>query len=182
MSQLYILEAANLFCGDHDPSKSKHLTLEEIKLPTLQAMYADHHPGGGLVQVEVEVGVEKLEATFKLKGFDPDLLGQFGLGSSGRKTYTVYGAVRDKRSGRAIEVKAILEARLGKIEGDAFKRGEAQSHDYALNEIMRYEVWFDGKEKILWDFFTNEYRVDAIDQYSDINKILRIPTSSVVPS
>lgn len=178
MSNLIILEAANLFCGDHDPTKSKHLTLEEIQLPTLQEKYDEHHPGGGLVAVDLAVGVEKLEATFKLKGFDPDLLGEFGLGTIGRRNYTVYGAYRDKRSGNLIEGKAIIEARLGKIEADAFKRGEAQGHDYMLSEIMRYEVWFDGLEKIVWDFFENEYRVDGVDQYSTVNNILRIPSSS----
>ena len=39
MSTIYIMEAANLFCGDHDPTASKHLTLTELQLPALQEMY-----------------------------------------------------------------------------------------------------------------------------------------------
>ena len=45
-------------------------------------MYQDHHAGGSRVQIEVAVGIQKLEPTFKLNGWDPDLLTQFGLGSS----------------------------------------------------------------------------------------------------
>ncbi len=81
MSTLYILEAANLFCGDDDPSNSKHLAIQEFKLPDLQAIYQDHHAGGARVQIELEVGIQKFEPTFKLAGYDPDLLAQFGLGS-----------------------------------------------------------------------------------------------------
>lgn len=67
-----------------------------------------------------------------------------------------------------------FEARLGKIEGDAFKRGEAQSHDYALNQVMHYELWFDNREKLWWDFFTNEYWLDGIDHNAEANRIIRI--------
>ena len=124
MSTIYVLEAVNLFCGDHDPQASKHLTITELKLPDLQAIYADHHPGGARVAIEVELGVQKLEPTFKLAGFDPDLLSQFGLGSRMKNIYTAYGHIRDKRTGKDIEAKAIIEARLGKIAPDAYSRGE----------------------------------------------------------
>ncbi len=177
MSTIYILEAVNLFCGDHDPTRSKHLTLQELKLPTLQAIYAEHHPGGGLVQIEIEVGVQKLEPTFKLAGIDPDLLAEFGLGSRLKSVFTAYGKVIDKRAGRAIEVKAIMEGRLGKIEADAFQRGELMGHEYAINEITHYELWFDEKEKIAWDFYTNTWRVNGVDENADTNRILRVPAT-----
>jgi hypothetical protein len=47
VSTLYVLEAANLFCGDHDPKNSKHLTLQELKLPSLEA---DSGPHAGRLQ------------------------------------------------------------------------------------------------------------------------------------
>lgn len=178
MSTVFMMEAANLFCGDHDPTKSKHLTLAELKLPDLVGMYADHHPGGGLVATEFEVGVEKLEPTFKLSGFDPDLLTEFGLGARIRNVFTAYGVIRDQRTGRQIESKSIIEARLGKVAPDAFQRGEMQGHEYAMNSVVHYELWFDGAEKIFWDFFTNTWRVGGVDQYADTNRILRVPTTS----
>lgn len=177
MSTIYVMEAVNLFCGDHDPTASKHLTITELKLPPLQAIYADHHAGGARVAIEVELGVQKLEPTFKLAGIDPDLLGQFGLGSRYKNVYTAYGKVRDKRTGRDIEAKAIVEARLGKIDPDAFTRGELMGHEYALNEVTHYELWFDGKPKIVWDFFENRWEVDGEDQNAADNRILRVPST-----
>lgn len=172
---IYIMESVNLFCGDDDPTNSKHLTLEEMKFPDLSAIYVDHMPGGAPVGIEVEVGISKLEPTFKLKGFDFPLLRQFGLGSRIKHRYTAYGAIRDKRSGKLLESKGILEARLGKIEGEAIKRGEAAAHDYALNEVTHYELWMDGTREFYWDFWTNTLEIGGTSQTSDSNRILRIP-------
>jgi len=171
----YVMEAANLFCGDHDPTKSKHLTLEELKLPTLEAKYEDHHPGGSPFEVEFEVGFSKLESTFKLKGVDPDVMVQFGLGSRAKHVYTAYGAVRDKRTGTVYESRAIIEARLGKVEGDAFQRGSLQGHEYALNEITHYALYFADREIYYFDLWTAEWRVDGARQNADERRILRIP-------
>lgn len=173
-STIYIMEAANLFAGEHDPENSKHLTLEELKLPDLQEVLIDHQPGGGKVGVEFAVGVEKLEPTFKLKGWDPFLLRQFGLGSPGRQRFTAYGVVRDKRTGRAIEAKAVMEGRLSRIAPETFQRGESMGHEYSINEVLHYEVHFDGQEELYWDFFTNTVRLGGEDRDPEVNNILRI--------
>lgn len=174
MSNIYIMEAANLFVGDHDPQNSKFLTLEELKLPDLQEALVDHTPGGGKVGVEFAVGVEKLEPTFKLKGWDFPLLRSFGLGSTVRKTFTAYGVVRDKRSGKALEAKAIMEGRLSRAAPDTFSRGEAMGHEYGINEVLHYELHFDGQEELYWDFFTNTLRLGGVDPDPAFNSILRI--------
>ena len=170
----YIMEAANLFAGDHDPTASKHLTLAELQLPAMNEIYQDHHPGGSLFQVEVGLGIEKLLPTFKLSGSDPDLMSAFGLGASARRTFTAYGVIRNKRTGEALESKAIIEGRLGKIEPETFQRGELMGHDYAINEVMHYELWWAGAEKFYWDFWTSEWRVDGVAQNADENRILRV--------
>lgn len=173
-ANFYVQEAANLFCGDHDPSASKHLTLAEMALPALQEIYQDHHPGGSMVQIEVALGVEKLLPTFKLAGDDPDMLSLFGLGRKKTNVFTSYGLIRDKRTGNAIESKAIMEGRLGRIEAEAFQRGEFKSHDYAINGVVHYELWWAGKERLYWDFFTTEFRIDGVLQNADEMRILRI--------
>ena len=141
MSTIFVMESANLFAGDHDPTASKHLTLAELKLPTLQEMYQDHHAGGSRVQIEVAVGIQKLEPTFKLNGWDPDLLSQFGLGSSRQKVFTAYGVIRDKRTGVAIEAK-----RFGKAyEGIAFGGVNVPILQGALEraQILDHDVFVD---------------------------------------
>jgi hypothetical protein len=108
-------------------------------------------PGGSKVGIEIEVGIKKLEPTFKLVGFDPELLTQFGLGSRIKHIYTAYGEIRERRTGASIELRAVMEARLGKIESDTFKRGDLMATDYALHEVTHYEVYFNTEEKWFWD-------------------------------
>lgn len=177
MATIFVMEDVNLFCGDHDPTASKHLSISELKLPVLQALYADHHAGGARVAVEFEMGIQKFEPTFKLAGFDPDVLVQFGLGARLKHIYTAYGHIRDKRTGRDIQSKAIMEGRLGKAEADAFTRGDVMGIEYALNELTHYELWFDEKAKIIWDFFENRWEVDGVDQNAVSNRMLGIPSA-----
>lgn len=174
-STVYYMESANLFCGDHDPTLSKHLSLEELQLPTLEGDYADHSAGGSPVSIDVMVGVKKLEPSFKLKGFDMDLLTQFGLASHKRYTFTAYGVLRDLRTSEAKEGKVIMQGRLGKVAPDAFKRGDLMGAEYAINEVVHYEVHGDGKELIYWDFFTAEWRSGGASQNSQERAILRLP-------
>jgi len=170
----YTMQAVNLFCNDLDPNEHKALTIAELKLPDLTEKYQDHHAGGALVAIEVPLGVDKLEATFKLNGIDPNLLVAFGLGSQVRRTFTAYGVVMDQKTGQSIEAMAIFQARLGKIAPDAFQRGNLMGHEYSISSIVHYEFWFNKAPKIEWDHFTALWRIDGVDQNADANAILRI--------
>ena len=172
---LYIWEAANLFCGDHDPKNSKHLSIQELKLPPLEEDFQDHKPGGSKVDIEIGVGIKKLEPTFKCVGFDPHLIVQFGLSSPIKRIFTAYAEIKDRRTGESYEGRAVMEGRLGKVDTDEYKRGDLLSTAYTINELTHYELWFNGAEKIFWDFWSNTWRVDAVDQNSSTNSILRIP-------
>ena len=172
---LIINEAATLFVGDDGPDNGKHLNLTSIQLPTLEEKTADHFAGGAIGEISIGgLGLSKLESTFKLIGFDPQSMSQFGLGTKQSLPYTCYAAVRDKQGGRAIEVKAIMQGRLIKIAPDETRRGELMGHDHSIAEILRYQLWFDGKEKYFYDFFTSDWRVDGVSQNADVRNILRI--------
>lgn len=173
---LFIQEAVNLFVGDSGPDNSKHLVLESIKIPSLEENTQNYTPGGSIGEIKVGLGVLKaLESTFKIKGCDPQIMSQFGLNSRGRMPFTVYGAVRDKKGSDYIELKAVMEGRLIKIEADEMKRGELYGHDHAIDEIWHYELHWAGKEKYYYDFLSSEWRVDGVSQNTSIRNILRIP-------
>jgi len=176
MATIHLLEAVNLYIGDHDPNASNHLELEELKLPEPSIKASEHMPGGGVMAVNFSMNVlEVLEPTFKLRGMNPDRLKQFGLNTPYRHIFTAYGVVRDKRSGRATDAKAIIEAKIGKMTPDAFKRGDDFGHEYAMQEVVSYTLSIGNSEVFAVDFFTNVYRVGGIDQFSDVNRLLRIP-------
>lgn len=174
MSDLLITEAVNLFCGNDEPDKSKHLTLTELQLPTLAETMADHRPGGGTAGIEVPLGVEKFGATFKLNGEDPDLMVHFGLGGRANKVYTGYGSIVSKRTGAVTQMKTVMEGRLGRVTPDAFQKGQLKGHDYMIGAIMHYELFHDDRELIYFDFFSNTWRVDGVDQNAATNRALNL--------
>jgi hypothetical protein len=100
---------------------------------------------------------------------------EFGLGSKIRNIFTAYGVIQDQRTGREIEAKSIFEARLGKVAPDAFQKGELQGHEYAMNSVVHYDLFFDNSPIFEWDLFNSVWRVKGVDQNADTNRILRIP-------
>lgn len=176
---LFIQEAVNLFVGDDGPNNSKHLVLSTIKLPALEEKSQTHFAGGAIGEVSIGgLGLSALESTFGIKGHDPQIMSQFGLGQRRSQNYTVYGAVRDIKGNRPIELKAVMQGRLARLEGDELARGELVGHNHAIHEILHYQLWFDKQEKYYYDFFTSEWRVDGVTQNADIRNILRIPTAN----
>lgn len=172
-------EGVNLYCGDHQPDKSKHLAIKNFKLEKFSETFVDHRPGGGPVAVELGVGIDKLGATCSFLGFDPDMVSLFGLGSTRRHTYTGYSAFKDINSGAVIQRKLIMEARLGSIEEDQFEKGNAVGANYAFNEIMHFEMWWQGMTKplMLFDFFTNTWDIGGSDEAAALNSALAIPNA-----
>jgi P2 family phage contractile tail tube protein len=177
----YIFEGVNMFVGDDGPDNSKHLTLESVKLPDLEETSQEHFGGGAVGAIMVGgLGLKALEVGFKCKGFDPQLKSHFGLGAASKRRipFTIYGAYRDLQGGDVLEMKAIAEGRLASIAGDDMKRGELQGFDYKITEILRYRMYFGNKEKLFYDYFNSEWRVDGVSQNAEVNNILRIPTSA----
>lgn len=176
---MFIHEQTNLMAGDDGPDNSKHLTLSSAKLPTLDEMRQQYQAGGSLGTISIGgLGLAALECTFALLGHDPQVLSQFGLGSRIRRPYTLYGLIRDKKTGRSIELKAVMEGRIGRIDGSDLQRGELAAHDYMIDEIYHYQLWIDQKEKFYYDLFTSDWRVDGIAQNEDARNILRIAGTS----
>jgi phage tail tube protein FII len=168
------MEAANLFAGDHDPSASNHLSLLELQLPSLEENMSDVVPTGAPIAVEVDTHILRLEATFILAGWQPQIMSLLGESDRMRGSYTAYGLVRDRRSGEALEARAIIEGRLGRVHPTNFRRGDVQNHEYSIRAITHYELYLAQIEIYWWDFFTSTRRVGLRDLNADMNRILRI--------
>lgn len=176
---LLIVEAANLYVGDWDPTQSNHLTLANLKLPALEENYSDWMPGGAPVASEVDTHFNHLEATFTLYGMSPWVFKQIGQRNCRRQTFTAYGLVRDRRNGCALELKAVMEGHLAKADPTEYRRGEIVNHEYAIRGITHYELYLDDEELMWWDMFISARRVGGEDLNRELNDILRIPAAGV---
>lgn len=173
---IFILEAANIFCGDQDPSLSQHLTITDHKLPKMELATVDHSAGGAPMTIEIDTILQKLESTFTLAGWSPEVATLIASWEQQHNTFTSYGVIRDRRSGIAIEAKAIIGGKLGLADPANFTRGAAQSWAYAIRAITSYQLYVDQAEVYWWDFFLNTLRVGGVDRTEERNRILRIPT------
>ncbi|WP_036291591.1 phage major tail tube protein [Methylosinus sp. PW1] len=174
-ASVIIWEAANLFAGDDGPNNSKHLTLQAIMLPQLKEKSAEHHAGGSIGALTIGgLGLEAFELSFKLIGADAQTKAMFGLGTQAVKPYTVYGVLRDKNGGRAIERKVVVFGRLLELNEQEHERGKLGEQDHKVGEITHYELYEDKQEIYYYDFFNSTWRVNGVDRNADMNAILRI--------
>lgn len=172
---LYTMEAAQLVCGDTGPEGTPglqtFLRIRELKLPAIEENYVDHLPGGAPVAIEVNTNFNKLEATFTLAGWNPDVDGMIAPQDIQHQTFTAYGLVRDRRSGRALQAVAVMQGRLARSNPTAYRRGDILVEEYAIKGIVHYQLAMSlspgasPTEIYYWDFFTSAFRVTT-DGYS----------------
>jgi len=175
MATIYIPEALNIFVTDTGPDNGKHLKITDVTLPKLSEKTMEHHPGGGIGAIQIGgLGFDPLELGFRLVGVDPQSLAQFGLGGTGQVPYTIYGAIRDKQTGSAIELKATSWGRMVTIDSGTWKRGDAAEQTHQIREITMYTLYWNKVELYYYDFYNSTWRVNGVDQVRDVNTILRI--------
>ena len=174
---LLVLEAANIFVGD-DPSASNHLTLKNVKFPTIEKSFVDFMPGGGIVGIEIDTHFMKFEVTFSLAGWAKQAMGQVGLWARASQQFSLYGMLRDRNGGAVQRVEAFVFGQLGKVAPDNFDRGTLNSIEYAIKGITHYELLVDREQIYYWDMGNNEMLIRGVDILADQNAALGIPGSS----
>lgn len=190
---VYVMESANILCGDTRPGGlglsapgiSTHLTLQELKLPTMEENYVDHTPGGAPIGIEVPTHMNKLEATFNLAGWDPFLMAYIGQQNPYYQRFTAYGLIRDRRTSVALQATAVIEGRLGRVNPTAFSKGNLMHHEYSIKSIVHYQLTMQiaangqPQEIYFWDFFTSVRRIGGKDLNREMIQLLAIPANAV---
>jgi P2 family phage contractile tail tube protein len=173
MANIFLMEAANLFLGDADPSASKHLSLDSLALPELEYVTVDHHGGGAAGEISLSMNtLRKIEPTFKLAGFDIDSYRMFAIGAGKPDRYTAYGVLRSKQDGKALQAKAVISGVLGRVAPDAFERGQKLGHDHRIVEVTHYELIVGGEEWFMYDYFTTTRRRLGVDELAEVRTML----------
>jgi phage tail tube protein FII len=171
---VYVMERANLFAGDTDPSHSNHLVLQTLKLPALEYNLVDHAPGGAPVAIDVPTHITRMESTFALAGWQPYVQKLIGLSNRANMHFTAYGLIRDRKTGQAIQARSIMFGQLGRVNPTDFRSGDLMGHEYSIRGITHYELYFREEEIYYWDYFTSIFRVGGQEQNDDLNRVLSI--------
>lgn len=173
MSDILMMEAANIFIGDHDPEKSKHLKIQNLTLPTLEYATVDHMAGGAAMEVSWSMNVlKKLEPQFKLVGFDEEAYRAAGVGSNKVEVYTARGAIRRKSDGRLFTCVAIFRGSMGRVAPEQFERSNAFGHDHTIVDVTRYKLSIGGKVWFDVDYWASKRIRFGVDEYAESRRAL----------
>lgn len=152
------LEHVNLFCGTENAGseKSNHLILSELQLPKFEEQYIDHRPGGAPLAVEVDVIIQRLEASFQLAGMQPQVMRLLRPASAQQTWFVALGFVRDLDTGDYTQAMATMQGRLGIVEPAPWRRGTTFQTHYVIRSIVQYRLEVAGYGNIVtWDFYNN---------------------------
>jgi len=159
------MDAANLFVGDEDPTKSQFLRIKNVKIPSLEEMTTEHTGGGAMASVELGLGtMNALTLGFELQGFNPDVMNSFMNAGGGRKKYTVRGNIKNARTHADIELKAIIDGRMVKADFGQYEKSSPSDTTYEIKEIMFYQLMYAQQERFYFDYFAGPsgVRIDEI--------------------
>lgn len=114
-----ILKNLNLFVDGRGYAGN----VEELSPPKLTMKTEEFRNGGMDAPVEVEMGMEKLEASFSLTKYDADVLKLFGLAPGNIKPLTFRGSVSSE-DGTEKPVIIQLQGMLKEVDQGSWKPGD----------------------------------------------------------
>jgi len=151
------------------PDTSRAVTIEKLTIPPIKFVTAGHNPGGGVMEVNfTQPRIEALEPAFSVKGVDREIF--TGLGEIDRWTFA--GAYRDKKTGKDIPGRAIIEGAITEWEPDESDPNEFQGCSHAFNEVTHFELSINGEELWYIDFWERIIRRDGIDLFGGVRSAL----------
>ncbi len=160
----YILRNCTIFVD----RISKVGQASEMTLPVPEETVEDIRNAGMVMPIEVKLGYEKLEMSFKMTAFDPQTLLLFGLRPGVIKEFMVTGALVDE-DGTTHSAVAYVRGFLKKPEADSWKPGEKSESDYTVS-VRSYKLEIDGNPIIEMDPF--EVKIGGVSQTKDIRSAL----------
>lgn len=172
---IFHMDSANLFVGDDDPTNSQFLVIKDIKLPTQEEETKEHKGGGAAATVELGLRhFMPFTLGFNLEGYTPDVINKFMASGAAQLRYTVRGNIRDVRTHKDIELKAIIGGRMTKADIGEFKRDDGIGTEYEIKEVMFYQRFFDGNEEFYFDYFAGMagVRIDGLPKFGDVARNL----------
>lgn len=141
--------------------------VEEINLPDITNMMAEHKALGMVGKVELFSGIDKMEATLKWNAFYADVLTKFADPRKALKLQVRSSLETHDSSGLVAEV-ACVAYLTGQPKN--FPAGNFKQHDNveatSKMTITAYKLEIDGVPVVEFDAMANIYMVDGVDIFT----------------
>ncbi len=123
---------------------STHLEVEEITPPNVRDQVETIKAGGLLVEYDVALGLQKLEASIKLNTRQREMMKHVGLAPGVHKMITFRGVGISEIDGTQHDEVMSLTGRLNLEQGNWQAQSVAMT-DYKIGSILFYKHVIDGK-------------------------------------
>ncbi|WP_030128503.1 phage major tail tube protein [Pseudomonas sp. QTF5] len=141
------------------------LTLPKLTVKT------DEYRGGGMdAPVEMDMGLEKLEASFNTNGVRKEVLKHFGAFDQTGFNATFRGAFKGQK-GAVTAVVATLRGGLKEVDPGDWKAGDKGEFKYAV-AVTYYKLEIDGRVMYEIDPVSSVRVINGVDQLMDVRNAL----------
>jgi uncharacterized protein len=148
--------------------ESKLGQIGDVTLPVPQIKVEELRNAGMAVPIEVMLGYEKVEASFKMPGLDPQVLKLFGLKPGTETPFMITGATIDEE-GTEHSAVASIRGFVKQADPGNWKPGDMAENDYQIS-IRYYKLEIDGEEQIEMDPF--DVKIGGVSQYAGVRSAL----------
>jgi P2 family phage contractile tail tube protein len=140
----------------------------DITPPVPQIKVEEMRNAGMAGPIEVNMGYEKFEWSFKMPGLDPAVMGLFGLAPGAETPFMITGAYVNE-DGETHSGVVNLTGFIKQFDGGSLTPGEVGENDYQV-AVRYYKVEVDGNPIYEWDGF--DFLVRGVSQYQGIRNAL----------
>jgi P2 family phage contractile tail tube protein len=144
-------------------------TIETLTLPNLTTKMEEFRGGGMDAPIEHDMGMEKLEGSFILAEYNPDILALYGLAVAD-KQLTARGAMR--RDGEAaIPIVVNMTGVIKQVEKGDWKAGDMSKPTFSF-ALRYYKLTIGGRELVEIDKVNMIRKIDGVDQLATIRQAI----------
>lgn len=136
--------------------------INEMTLPKLAIKAEAYRAGGMIGEVDVDLGLEKLEVEIKAGGYMTELIKQFG-GSINSVPFRFMGAYQKDDTDETDAIEVVMRGRFTEIDGGNSKVGDDTEHNFKAS-LTYYKLVMNGEEIVEVDMLNSIYRVAGQDR------------------
>ena len=140
--------------------------------PNNSAVFNEIYRGGGMdVPIDVDLGMEKLEAEITFSEYDPELFRLFGIMDNSTVNFTLRGGLQG--TGDAEPVVINLRGKIKELDSGSWKAGDKATLKCMI-AIFYYKLTIDRRELIEIDAENMIRKINGVDQLSSMRQALGV--------
>lgn len=149
------------------------LVIDEITPPVVRDQVEAMKGGGLMAELDIPLGLQKLEAGFKVNARSKELMAQVGMTPGKFIRPTFRGVSISEVDGSQQNEVLVIQGRLN-LDGDTWAASSLNKLDYKIGSIKYYKHTINGSSLYEIDLINMICIVDGVDQWSSLRSGLGI--------